>query len=115
MAEFARFLKEFYIITSFVEGSIYPTLSSVVPLYNSLLVFLENLASENKNIEVTRAGANAAITKLIEYYEKLTLTYLVPTVLDPRCKLQYFRRSGWENGDDASGSGNIIELNIMPA
>ena len=52
MAKFDRFLKEFYIITSFVEGSIYPRLSSAVPLYNSLLVFLENWASENKNIYI---------------------------------------------------------------
>jgi len=115
MAEFTRFLKEFYVITTFVEGSKYPTLSSVVPLYNSLLVFLEKWSSEEKNSEESKAGANAAIEKLTEYYEKLTPTYLVATVLDPRCKLQYFRRNGWETGDDNSGGGNLIELNIMPA
>lgn len=115
MSEFTRFLKEFYVITNFVEGSKYPTLSSVVPLYNSLLVFLENWTADKKNSEATKEAAYAAIEKLTEYYEKLTPTYLVATVLDPRCKLQYFRRNGWENGDDASGGGNLIELNIMPA
>ncbi len=101
MDEFSRFLKEFYTVTTFIEGSKYPTLSSVVPLYNSLLVFLENWAANEKNSAETRAGASAAIDKLSEYYNKLSPTYLVASVLDPRIKLHYFKKNGWDVGDDS--------------
>ena len=110
------FLEPFANVTREIEGSKYPTLNVVIPLYNSLIDHVEDWIDdedctmdseegENRSEEII-AGATAAKEKLLEYYNKTTETYIVPVVLDPRLKLNYFESQEW---------GILIETEVQPA
>lgn len=113
--ECLKFLEPFATITKHVEGFKHPTLSCVIPLYNKLLNFLEDWANDSSHSSTSKSAAFAAISKLTKYYDKTTEVYLVSTVLDPRLKLNYFIKNGWEDGDLAYGGGNLIEKSVRPA
>lgn len=115
LGEVMSFLEPFAVTTQHIEGFKYPTLSSVIPLYNKLLDILEDHIKRglNKPKEILDA-AKSAHEKLMKYYEKTTPVYLAATVLDPRLKLIYFQENGFEEGNDEAGGENLIETRIIP-
>ena len=52
------------------------------------------------------AGASVAREKLLEYYDKTAEVYIVPVVLDPRLKLNYFDAQEW---------GSLLETKVKAA
>lgn len=113
--ECVTFLKSFADVTQEVEGFKQPTLSSVIPLYNKLLDCMEDWSTNDKHSLSSQEAALAAFRKLSKYYDMTTAVYLVSTVLDPRLKIHYFVKHGWENGAESYGGGNLIEKNVRPA
>lgn len=79
-----------------MEGSKYPTLSTVLPLYNTLIDFAEDWPKDTTHAKETIEGANAAKDKLLEYYVKTSETHVVSIVMDPRLKLDYFDDNNWD-------------------
>lgn len=96
-----EFLEEFAIITKYIEGSGYPTLSLVVPMYHRLLVILEDI-SKNLHESISHPliveGASASLQKLSLYYDKTSPIVIAATFMDPRLKMQYFIDNGWQCG-----------------
>lgn len=84
----------------------------MVPLYNKLLDFLEVWAEDKTHSPTSKEAATAALAKITKYCEKTTMVYLVCTILDPRFKIQYFIKNGWEVGDASYGVVNLIEVNV---
>lgn len=79
-----------------MSSSIYPTLSTTIPLYNTLIDHAEDM-DDLENIDPTiKKAAKKCIEKLLEYYNKTNKVYLVATVLDPRFKMQYYEENKWE-------------------
>lgn len=115
LQEVLCFLKPFAETTRHIEGFKYPTLSSVIPLYNKLLDNVEDWRADKSKAAEIQKAAELVFDKLMKYYEKTTPIYLLATVLDPRLKLMYFKGHGWEIGDEQSGGENLIETRILPA
>ena len=87
------FLSPFAEVTKEIEASKYPSLNSVVPLYNALIDHVEDWvevpegAETSEHSEITITAATDAKKKLLEYYGKTTDVYLIALILDPRLKL----------------------------
>jgi hypothetical protein len=107
-----------------MSGFTYPTLSTTIPLYNILIDHVENVIGDddeeinnddvNENVDeyeensgnenadewsqVIKDAAKMCKTKLLEYYNKTSDSYLISTILDPRLKLQYYKDNEW--GDE---------------
>lgn len=113
--ECVDFLEPFASVTKHVEGFKYPTLCSVISLYNKLLDVLEDWSNKGTHSQISKDAAFAALSKITKYYEKTTKVYLVCTVLDPRFKIQYFIKNGWEVGSGSHDGDNLIEMNVKPA
>lgn len=98
-------------VTKEIEASKYPSLNSVVPLYNTLKNRVEDWVEPPPNPsstmevpegalrpqhpEITIRAATIAKEKLIDYYGKTTDVCLIALMLDPRIKLNYFSVEGW--------------------
>ena len=121
LTEIKRFLEPFADVTKSIEGSLYPTLSVVIPLYNVLIDHIEDWVDNEQRKEQEpdaldcefeshcpeiKAGALAAKQKLLEYYNKTSEIYIVSVVLDPRLKIDYFSAQDW---------GLLIETDVKPA
>lgn len=106
LEEIYDFLQPFAVATRHMEGCRYPTLSTVIPLYNKLLDLVEDWAADENKSMITRKAADNAREKMTEYYDKLTEIYTVATALDPRLKLAYFQDNGWgaQNDPDIGGA-----------
>ena len=79
-----------------MSSSIYLILLLVVPLYNILINYLEDII-EKIDVEITiKKVAKKCYTKLKEYYNKINKTYTIATVLDPRFKMQYYEINNWK-------------------
>lgn len=113
--EVLEFLEPFAQVTNDMEGAKYPTLNAVIPLYNLLIDHVmdwvegeddgpesqdddpepqdEEPEATRRHLKETIEGAKAARSKLVQYYQKTTSTYLIPIVLDPRLKLAYFQNN----------------------
>ena len=87
------FLDPFKAVSTAMGGFKYPTIGLTVPLYNLLLEHTESWANDTKKSAEMRQSATRAKEKIEKYYEKCTDVYLVATVLDPRMKIEYFRKS----------------------
>jgi hypothetical protein len=121
LTEIKKYLEPFASVTKNIEGSLYPTLSVVIPLYNVLIDHIEDWIDNNQDDdeepdgseygsglhcpEIT-AGAIAAKTKLLEYYNKTSEIYIVSVIMDPRLKIDYFSVEDW---------GLLIETEVRPA
>jgi len=102
-----------------MSGSIYPTLSLTIPLFNVLVDHVEdtitsieesnnendeegnifiNISNQNKNI--IKSAAEFCKVKLLTYYNKTNNTYLMSTILDPRLKLDYYKEHEWNDPDE---------------
>ena len=79
-----------------MSGSIYPTLSLAVPLFNSLLDHIKDTESAYDSEQAIYKAAEKSKKKLLEYYNKTNDAYLVATILDPRLKMWYYRDNEWE-------------------
>lgn len=110
--EIRDFLKPFIYVLEAIDGFKHQTLSLVVPFYNYLLDFLEELVKNDRKSKEIRTAAKKAFAKINKQYEKTTAVYLVATILDPRLKLQYFKSKGWESGEDGR---NLIVEYVIPA
>lgn len=108
-------LTPFAVVTKFLAGVKYPTLSCVIPLYNTLMDNLEAIQSDANKSEDLKNAAGAAFKKIEKCYNKTTPVYLVATVLDPRLKLDYFIRHGWTEGRGVWDGRNLVEENVKPA
>ncbi len=95
--EVNEFLEPFEAVTKQMEGSKYPTLSAVIPLYNSLLDHVMTWAEDKSHCKETVEGATTAKKKLTEYYCKTTEMQVVSVMLDPRLKMDYFIDQEWSN------------------
>lgn len=94
--ELCIFLQPFAAVTSFMSSEKYPTLSSVVPLFNLLVDKLEDTVSNRSASDFIKRGAEACKEKLLKYYRKTGWKECTVTVLDPRFNLKYFKDNGWE-------------------
>ena len=114
------FLEEFALITTYVEGSPYPTLSLVLPMYNQLLTHLEDVSLDTTKHALVVKGAKAGLQELSAYYDKASPVMITATYLDPRCKMKYFVNHGW-NGGRVGGALNgtnevdLITTRVKPA
>jgi hypothetical protein len=111
--EAMEFLEPFALTTKHIEAFKYPTLSSVIPLFNKLMDDMKDWSNNRSNSEASRAGTDAAFEKLNKYYKRTQGAHLVTTVLDPRLKLEYFYDKGFADVDQTGV--NLIELSIRPA
>ncbi|CAB5193526.1 unnamed protein product [Rhizophagus irregularis] len=100
--ELCRVLEKFYKATEFMSSSQHITLSSSVLIYNILFDYLEKFVNETSaeycHIEEIRLAINKGINKLSTYYSKTDESelYYISTILDPRCKLNYYKKNNWE-------------------
>ena len=114
VSEVLEFLHPFAEITKHIEGEKCATLGSVVPLYNSLIDFVQDWDMKEGHTLETKRAAQAALRKLKEYYNRLTPVYIISTVMDPRLKLDYFLRNGFSEGSVQSNGENLIDTRIKP-
>lgn len=96
VAEVHDFLEPFAEVTKIIEGSNYPTLALVLPLFNTLIDFAEDWAADTSHSKETVEGANAARVKLLDYYVKTSEVHVVAIVLDPRLKMDHFIDNSWD-------------------
>ncbi|KZS01068.1 Zinc finger protein [Daphnia magna] len=123
LSEVLEFLEEFATIPKYIEGSGYPTLSLVVPMYNRLLTILEDVSqSRHRSIKhpLIVMAATAGLKKLSSYYDKASPIVMAATFLDPRLKIQYFIDNGWDCGGESRDAfqpldENLITGRVMPA
>ncbi|GBC28488.2 ribonuclease H-like protein [Rhizophagus irregularis DAOM 181602=DAOM 197198] len=100
--ELCRIFEKFYKATEYMSMSKYITLSSSVPMYNMILEHIENLLDENHEKYCHYPEIRDAITKGYEklklYYSKTddSQLYTIATILDPRLKLNYYKKQQWE-------------------
>ena len=66
-----------------MSNSIYPTLTTTIPLYNILVDHVEDTISTPEMPQTIIAAAEECKKKLLEYYNKTNDTYLIATILDP--------------------------------
>ena len=89
-------------------SSTYPTVSAVYPMYNLLMSHAKKKMNKDKTSNNIALAANAAWSKLYEYYNKASEeTHYIATILDPRWKIQYFK--DW--GDEEDGDDNVYYKN----
>ena len=114
------FLEEFAQITTYVETSQYPMLSLIVPMYNKLLTFLEDVAHDKKKPALVVKGSKAGLRTFSTSYDEASPVMMVATYLDPRCKMQYFIDHGWNDGGQIDNAfhgteENLINTRVKPA
>ena len=79
-------------------------------MYNQLIDAMGVWSQDERKSIETRNASLQALEKLVKYYEKTTKINIIATVMDPRLKVDYFRRQGWSN---ALG-GNLMESVVKP-
>ena len=99
LAIIESFLKNFKEITVMISSSSYPTLSTVIPLYNFLLDHTENFIINNDRSSFIYKAATKCHDKLLEYYNKTNDICIVVTILDPRLKMEYYENEEIWNKD----------------
>jgi hypothetical protein len=67
-----------------ISGDVYPTLSSVIPLYNLLNNHIAECLNINKGSAEFMEMCETAKSKLKEYYNKVNIFSTIATALDPR-------------------------------
>lgn len=72
-----QFLKEFQEVSDAAEGAKYPTLATVIPLYNAVIDHCEDWVDQVHGVTSTaekiREGARNAKEKILEYYNKVSV------------------------------------------
>jgi len=80
-----------------MSSSTYPTLSTTIPLYNSLIDHTKDIIN-SENVITIKEGEKCK-EKLLEYYNKTNETYLITTILDPRFKMLYYEENEWSHDE----------------
>ena len=78
-----------------ISGSSYPTIQTVIPIYDKLITMLEFKEKDNTS-DLVKKAATAGKNKLQKYYDKTTNYHDIATVLDPRLKLEFFKRKNFK-------------------
>ena len=115
LQEVFLFLEEFALVTAYIEGSEYPTLSLVLPMYNQLLNLLEDVSRDEKKNHLIVQGAAAGLLQLSSYYDKSSPMILAATFMDPRCKMKYFVDHGWSSGGETNNSYSDLDEDLITA
>jgi hypothetical protein len=98
VAEICRALQAFYEATVMACASKHPTLTGTIPVYNLLIDTCEDLVDERTGNEMVHKAVDAAREKLRSYYAKAdAAVYPIATIIDPRVKMEYYVREGWED------------------
>ncbi|CAG8648371.1 8187_t:CDS:2, partial [Funneliformis mosseae] len=98
LEQIAKFLILFKEVTIIMSGFTYPTISTVIPLYNLLIDHIEDTIDNINTLPSIKLAAEKCKEKILEYYNKTNNIYLFATILDSRLKLQYFKGKEW--GDE---------------
>jgi len=97
VAEIYELLQEFEDASEVICASKHPTLTGTIPMYNALIDACEDFANRHTRIEMLREAVDAAKQKLLTYYAKAdAAVYPIATIIDPRIKMAYYKREGWE-------------------
>ncbi|CAI5977295.1 unnamed protein product [Closterium sp. NIES-64] len=108
LAELRDFLTPFEQVTLFAEGSLYPTLSAVVPQYNAL-IDLQEKAQRTPGISPLRSSLiSAALSKLERHMGGVSEEAAIATFLDPRQKLAPFKHRA--RAAEGNSRGATLEL-----
>ncbi|CAI5989911.1 unnamed protein product [Closterium sp. NIES-64] len=108
LAELRDFLTPFEQVTLFAEGSLYPTLSAVVPQYNAL-IDLQEEAQRTPCISPLRSSLiTAALNKLERHMGGVSEEAAIATFLDPRQKLAPFKHRA--RAAEGNSRGTTLEL-----
>ncbi|CAI5953104.1 unnamed protein product [Closterium sp. NIES-64] len=108
LAELRDFLTPFEQVTLFAEGSLYPTLSAVVPQYNAL-IDLQEKAQRTPGISPLRSSLiTAALSKLERHMGGVSEEAAIATFLDPRQKLAPFKHR--VRAAEGNSRGTTLEL-----
>ncbi|CAI5528824.1 unnamed protein product [Closterium sp. Naga37s-1] len=108
LAELRDFLTPFEQVTLFAEGSLYPTLSAVVPQYNAL-IDLQEKAQLTPGISPLRSSLiTAALEKLERHIGGVSEEAAIATFLDPRQKLAPFKHRA--RAAEGNSRGATLEL-----
>ncbi|KAI9557257.1 hypothetical protein GHT06_017080 [Daphnia sinensis] len=116
LSEVLEFLEEFATITKYIEGSGYPTLSLVVPMYNRLLTILEDVFQcRHRSIQhpLIVSAAVAGLEKLSSYYDKASPIVMAATFLNPRLKMEYIVDNGWDCGGESQDAFQPLDENLI--
>ncbi|CAI5957308.1 unnamed protein product [Closterium sp. NIES-64] len=108
LAELRDFLTPFEQVTLFAEGSLYPTLSAVVPQYNAL-IDLQEKTQRTPGISPLRSSLiTAALSKLERHMGGVSEEAAIATFLDPRQKLAPFKHRA--RAAEGNSRGTTLEL-----
>lgn len=111
--QMAEFLKKFKEACEVSCGDKYPSVSVVVPLYNTLLDHVSTYIKANSPDDLNEfssamfQAASSCHEVLVNYYDVTSDACTVATVLDPRLKLEYYQTD--EEGNQES-VGNIKKV-----
>jgi hypothetical protein len=90
-------LVEFKRATNTVCTSAKPTLTSTIPVYNRVMKRVEDFRGAHVRSVTIVEATKAAMEKIKYYYLKSNRAiYSIATILDPRFKLEHYRRTGWK-------------------
>ena len=90
-------LVEFKRATDAMCTSANPTLTSTIPMYNHVMERVENFRDAHANSKTIVGATGAAMQKIKECYLKSGgAIYSIATILDPRFKLEFYRRIEWK-------------------
>jgi len=93
-------------------GDTYPSLSIVVPLYNTLMDHFQLWMAEKTNPQETlHRAVVTANAKLVQYYNLTSDCYTISTILDPRFKLDYYKKG--EEGNRESYQEVFLIVNAV--
>ena len=93
-------------ITTYVEGTKYPTLSMVVRMYNRLLILNEDIFNYSTKNALVRKAACSGLAKLSHYYDKSSPLVMTATYLE--CKMNDFIQNKWDEGGELDNAFNSI-------
>ncbi len=112
--DITKFLAPFKEASEAASSDKYPSLSVVVPLYNSLLdhvkSYLEENTCDNSNdFESAMFHAAENCSKvLLRYYDTTSDACTIATVLDPRLKVEYYQMTEGENQETVASIKKIV-------
>ncbi|CAG7826066.1 unnamed protein product [Allacma fusca] len=95
ISEMITFLKPFYEMTLHLSKAKQPSMTLSAAIYMELYKHLESYNSRSNLPKEMMVAAKAACEKLNKYYpESDGLVYILGLLLDPRCKLEWYKSVG---------------------
>ena len=82
-----------------MSGQTYSTVGGVIVCFNAIMDHLERYIEGKipclKPPSIVKQAAEAAHSKMKEYYNKTNMMHCIVTLFDPRCNMEYFERNGF--------------------